>query len=146
MARGAVNDNCKVFGWSGAPRGRITLQRQKIADRRRQFGERTDDPIRLQARDRDVGVAEVHRDHRDRGRAGGVNVGFGIADHDRPAGLAAGAPNGLPKNFRVGLLHAERILSADRGKALRQLERLQQPDRQPFELVGADRKPMAGAR
>ena len=101
---------------------------------------RADDPVWLQACDRHVRVAEVDRNDRYARRAGGADVGPGIADHDGAIRLAAGAPNGLAKNLRVGFLHAERVLAANRGKMLRQVERFQEPQRQPFELVGADGK------
>ena len=58
-------------------------------------------------------------------------------------GVAAGARDGPPQDLRIGLLHAERVLAADRGEALRKAERVEQPQRQPFELVGADREAAA---
>ena len=58
-------------------------------------------------------------------------------------GLAAGALDGKPQHLRIGLLHAERILAANRGEMPGQLQRVQEPDREPFELVGADRETMA---
>ena len=38
-------------------------------------------------------------------------------DHDGALRLAAGAPDRCAENLRVGLVHAERVLAADRGKA-----------------------------
>jgi hypothetical protein len=56
---------------------------------------------------------------------------------------AAGRLNRPPQHLGVGLLHAEGVLAADRGKAWGEAERFQQEPRQALELVGADREAAA---
>jgi ribose 5-phosphate isomerase A len=123
---------------------KLHLGRHQVIDCRREVCKRADQAIREQASDRDIAVAEVYGDHGHGGSARGIDVRSGIADHDRPSRFAAGPPHGASKYFRVGLFYAERIRPADSGEMLRKLERLQKPDRQPFELVGAHGKPVAG--
>ena len=112
-------------------------------DCRRQFGKGADEAVGLQARDRHFAVAERDRDHRHIRRARGPHIGHGIADHDGARYVAAGAPDGQPQDFRIGFLHAESILAANGREIVAELERIEELNRQPFELVGADRKPAA---
>ena len=77
-------------------------------------------PINRSGRSSAIGclaVAEIDRDHRNSRGARGRNIGAGIPDHDRVPDVAAGGPDGPPQDFRIGLLDAERVLAADRGKA-----------------------------
>ena len=77
---------------------------------------RTDDAVRLPGRDRHFGVAEIDRDHRHLRRARGAMSVPESPIMIASAGLAAGARDRPPQNFRIGLLHAERVLAADRGE------------------------------
>ena len=63
-------------------------------------------------------------------------------------GIAAGAPNGLAQDIRVGFLYAERILSAHGGEAVQQPERVDRScaDRPSSLLVQtANRAPSAAS-
>ena len=60
--------------------------------------------------------------------------------------VAAGRRDRPPQHFRVGLLHAESVLSADRREAVGEIELFEQQHRQPFELVGADGETGAARR
>ena len=69
--------------------------------------------------DRNVGIAEIDRDDRHVGGARGADVGRRVPDHDRPRpGSPPARSTVRAENLRIGLLHAERILAADRGEAL----------------------------
>src|SRR6185295_15400739 len=102
-----------------------------------------DQPVRIELGRRNLGVAEIDRDHRDAGVARGCDIGHRVADHDGARDVAAGAFEGAAQNFRVGLLHAERVLPDDRGEAPAHSERIEHAHRQPFELAGADREAAA---
>ena len=104
-----------------------------------------DQPVRAELADRRFGVAEIDRDHRDAGgRAVSMSVA-GIPHHHRARRRRRRPPDGPPQDLRVGLLNAEGVLAADRGKAPGQAERIEQQPRQAFELVGADREAAAAA-
>ena len=57
------------------------------------------------------------------------NIGGGIADHDRALQVSAGGRDGAAQNLRIGLLDAERILSADRLEAVGKFEFFEQQNR-----------------
>jgi len=90
-----------------------------------QFREMADDAVRFVCCNRLLAVAEVDRYDRHTRRLRGADVGRGIADHDRALGGAAGRANRPPQHFRVRLLDAECVLSADRFKAAAQSERVE---------------------
>jgi hypothetical protein len=98
----------------------------EIRDRSRQRRKGTDDPVRPECRHRHVRIAEIDSDDGDAGGAGGADISRGIADHDGALRIAAGARDRLPENLRIGLLHAERILAADRGKPAAKVQRVQE--------------------
>src|SRR5215813_8792104 len=103
-------------------RGRGSADPQKLKNGAWQLAQRTDHPLGPQFCDRVLGIAVVDGDDRNaRGPRGG-DVGAGIADHHRMAYVRA--TNG--------------------GEALGEPECVEQQQRQPFQLVGADRKPTAG--
>ena len=62
------------------------------------------------------------------------------------ADIAAGARHRLLQDDGIGLGDAERVGAADRGKSPAQVQLVEQQLRQPFELVGADRKAAAVRR
>src|SRR6516165_11958129 len=78
--------------------------------------------------------------------ARGTDVGPGIAHHYSAARLAAGAADGKPQHLRVGFLRAESVLSADRREIAAEVQGIEEPYRQPFKLIGADREPKAVGR
>ena len=100
-----------------------------------------DDPVGREFGDRPVGIAEIDRDHRNPGGAGGVDVGDGIADHDRVVEPAAGLGDRLDQRRRIGLGDPEGVLAADEAESAGDAERAQQQMRGALELVGADREP-----
>ena len=75
--------------------------------------------------------------------AGYADIRPGIADHDGGGDGPAGFRHRLAQDDRVRLGDAEGISAADRGESGRQFEPVQQPARQPFQLVGADRQSIA---
>ena len=71
-------------------------------------------------------IAEVDGDDRDTGRARGADVDGGIANHDRALRAASGGRDRAAQDFRIGLLNAEGILSADRLEAAGNFEFFEQ--------------------
>ena len=57
--------------------------------------------------------------------------------------LAPGARDGLAQEIGIGFFQPERVRAANRHETLRQPECIEQPHRQPFQLVGADRQAAA---
>src|SRR5487761_2051177 len=92
---------------------------------------------------RTLTVAEVDGNDGNAGRARSSDIGRGIANHDRVRRASAGCRDGPPQYLRIGVLQAERVLSADRREAVGEVELLEQQHRQSLELVGADGKPVA---
>src|SRR5213080_3553386 len=86
-------------------------------------------------------IAIVNSDDWNSRRARSGDVAHRIPDHDRRGDLTVGARDGSPQEFRMGLSQPEGIRPTDGHEAVRQPERVEQPDRQPFELVGAHRQP-----
>ncbi len=58
--------------------------------------------------------------------------------------VAAGARDRSPQQFRIGLLQAKGVGAANGGEPRGQAERIEQPQREPFELVRAHRQAAAG--
>src|SRR3954454_2397524 len=114
-------------------------------NRVRQLVKMADNPVGAKLPNGRFAVAEIDRHDRNTRSAGGCDIGAGIAHHHRPLQRAASRPDRPPQDLGVGLLHAEGVLAADRGKAPAEAERFQQEPRQAFELVGANRK-LAAAR
>lgn len=105
-----------------------------------------DQTVRLQIGDRHVRVAETDPDHWHPGATGHADIGSGVADHDAGFDLTAGARHGLAENGRIGLLDAKSVRAADRREPAAQVELVQEPLRQPFQLVRADSETMALGR
>jgi len=85
-------------------------------------------------------IAEVHRDHRNASRPRGGDVRAGVPDHQRKRRISSSLADRAAKHFRVRLWCAECVLPADGGEAPRQIERIEQAHREPFEFVGAHRE------
>src|SRR5262249_55204368 len=125
-------------------RGRGAADPQKLENGAWQLAQHTDHPLGPQFCDRVLGIAVIDGDHGNACRARGGDVAAGIADHHRMAYVAAGAQDRSPQELRIGLLQAKGVRATNGGKALGEAERIEQPQRQPFQFVGADRKPTAG--
>ncbi len=67
----------------------------------------------------------------------GMNVGLGIADHDRGVGRAAGTGDGFEKVARIGLAERKGFGAADRAEVRGETERLDQSYGECFGFVGA---------
>ena len=89
------------------------------------------------SRDRDLGIAEIDGDYRNTSSAGHIDVVRGIPDHDGAVRLTARPFERPAQQLRVGLFQPERVGAANGREAFREAERIEQPHRQPFELVGA---------
>ena len=99
-----------------------------------------DQPVRLQLGNRHIGVAEFDPDHGNAGAPGDADVSAGVADHDGGRERPAGPGHGLLQDRRIGLCDPKRVRAADRGEPPAEVELVEQQFRQPFQLVGADRK------
>src|SRR3954464_13472246 len=88
-------------------------------------------------------VSEGEADDRDAGGARGEHVGLAIAHHDRALERPPHAPQCLAINGGVRLRHADRVGADDRAEVLREVESLEQSDRETFELVRAYAEPDA---
>ena len=90
-----------------------------------------DHDVWSKSRDMLVGVAEVDSDNGDSGGFGRINVGAGIAHHNRVGPMTAGHFDGHEQHARIRLgniaaIVLERVLTADRFEAVIDFECLQQ--------------------
>src|SRR5213593_1740669 len=91
-----------------------------------QLAHMADQPIRLEFRDRNIGVAKFDPDDGDGRPPGDADVRAGVPDHDGRGQLPAGARHRLLQDDGIGLGDAERVGAADRGKSAAQAELVEQ--------------------
>src|ERR1700674_232141 len=85
----------------------ISLKHQALY-RCRKLSQVTDQPVRFELGDWDIGISKFNADHRDAGAARDADIRTGVADHDRRAELPAGARDRLAPERRSRLPHAQR--------------------------------------
>jgi hypothetical protein len=100
--------------------------------------EMLNDPIRVQFRHRDIGIAEGDADHRDSRRAGGIDIGAAISNHDRAGGIATGKTDRFGDMAWIGLAEREGLPPRKGGETRQDSKLFHKSFRMQFGLVGAN--------